>query len=87
MGAFKVPSSLLCSVYGADLEDWLKKSKAFNFADDTSTSCKGKTTEMVITEMQRQFLVKKRLIKKLQNIANLVSKIFMLPVSLVLRTT
>ena len=38
--------------YGADLEKWLKHSKAFNYADDTQTDCKGKTKEEVMSKLK-----------------------------------
>ena len=38
-------SPIIFTLYGADLEDWLKNSKAFNYADDTSTSSKANTME------------------------------------------
>ena len=38
--------------YGADLEKWLKHSKAFNYADDTQTNCKGKNKEEVMQMLE-----------------------------------
>ena len=44
-------SPIIFAMYGADLEEWLKHSKAFNYADDTSTSTKGKKIEEVIEKL------------------------------------
>ena len=33
------------------MEEWLKHSKAFNYADDTSTSTKGKKIEEAIEKL------------------------------------
>ena len=38
-------SPIVFTIYGADLEDWIKHSKVVNYADDTTTGCKGKTVE------------------------------------------
>ena len=44
-------SPIIFTVYGADLEEWLKHSKAFNYADDTSTISKGKKIEEVMANL------------------------------------
>ena len=41
-------SPIVFTIYGSDLEMWLKHSKAFTFADDTQTNCKGKTKEEIL---------------------------------------
>ena len=45
-------SPIIFTVYGADLEQWLTKAKPFNYADDTTTSCKGKQTDLVIRDLE-----------------------------------
>ena len=46
-------SPIIFAMYGADLEEWLKHSKTFNYADDTSTSTKGKKIEEVIEKLSK----------------------------------
>ena len=40
-------SPIIFVIYGADMEQWLKRSSAFTYADDTSSSVTGKTIEEV----------------------------------------
>ena len=39
-------------MYGADLEQWVKHSKAFTYADNKETSSKGKNKEEVMQKLQ-----------------------------------
>ena len=43
-------SPIIYTIYCTDLEDWVKHSKITNYADDTSSGCKGKTE----TEVKRK---------------------------------
>ena len=45
-------SPLIFVIYGSDLEDWIEHCTAFTYADDTSTSCCGKTDEEVIKKLE-----------------------------------
>ena len=45
-------SPIIFIIYGADLEDWLRHSLALTYADDTSTSVKGKTIEEVLAKLE-----------------------------------
>ena len=45
-------SPIIFTIYGADLEEWVKHSKIFNYADDTSSSCKDKEENVVIEKLQ-----------------------------------
>ena len=45
-------SPIVFTLYGADLEYWIKHSRAFNYADDTSTSNSGKEVEKVIEKLE-----------------------------------
>ena len=47
-------SPIIFTVYGADLEEWLTKAKPFNYADDTTTSCKGKDTKKIIEDLESE---------------------------------
>ena len=35
-------SPIIFMIYGADMELWIKNSKLFNYADDTTSDSKGK---------------------------------------------
>ena len=39
-------------LYVSDLEDWLEFSKAFTYADDTSSSVSGKDMDEIIRRME-----------------------------------
>ena len=45
-------SPMIFTVYGAELEEWTKKSTIFSYADDTSSSCKAKTVEEVVRMLE-----------------------------------
>ena len=45
-------SPIIFTIYGADLEEWIKKSIIFSYADDTSSSSSGKTVEEVREKME-----------------------------------
>jgi hypothetical protein len=45
-------SPLIFVIYVADLEDWIAHCVAYTYADDTSTSCNGKTDEEVIKKLE-----------------------------------
>ena len=45
-------SPIIFTIYCADLEEWVKYSTMLNYADDTSSSCSGKTTEEVIEKLE-----------------------------------
>ena len=46
----EILSPIIFVIYGADMEQWLKHSSAFTYADDTSSSVTGKT----IAEVKRK---------------------------------
>ena len=45
-------SPIVFTLYTADMELWLKFSKLFNFADDTTTDSKGKNVEQVRSQLE-----------------------------------
>ena len=45
-------SPLIFIIYGADLEEWTKHSSILTYADDTSTSCHGKSQEEVMVKLE-----------------------------------
>ena len=45
-------SPIVFTLYTADLNDWLKHSKLYGYADDISTSVKGKTLEEIIKNLK-----------------------------------
>ena len=45
-------SPLIFIIFGADLEDWIKHSHAFTYADDTQTNCSGNTDKEVILKLE-----------------------------------
>ena len=40
------------TIFGADLEEWTKKSTIFSYADDTSSSCSGKSEQEVKEKLE-----------------------------------
>ena len=45
-------SPIIFTIYGADMEDWVEHSTIFNYADDTSSSCTDKSTEVIKKKLE-----------------------------------
>ncbi len=45
-------SPIILIIYGADMEEWVKESCIFNYADDTESSCKDKYEQVVMKKLQ-----------------------------------
>ena len=45
-------SPIIFIIYGADMEEWVKESCIFNYADDTKSSCKDKDEQVVMRKLE-----------------------------------
>ncbi len=45
-------SPIIFTIYGADMEEWVKHSCIFNYADDTESSCKDKVEQVVMKKLE-----------------------------------
>jgi len=45
-------SPIIFIIYGADMEEWVKHSCIFNYADDTESSCKDKDEQVVLRKLE-----------------------------------
>ncbi len=45
-------SPIIFIIYGADIEDWVKESCIFNYADDTQSNCKDKDEQVVMRKLE-----------------------------------
>ena len=45
-------SPIIFTIYGADLEDWVKHSSIFNYADYSTSSCSGEDEDTIITKLE-----------------------------------
>ena len=45
-------SPIIFIIYGADMEEWVKESCIFNYADDTESSCKDKDEQVVMRKLE-----------------------------------
>jgi len=45
-------SPIIFIINGADMEEWVKHSCIFNYADDTESSCKGKDEQVVMKKLK-----------------------------------
>jgi hypothetical protein len=45
-------SPIIFNIYGADMEEWVKHSCIFNYADDTESSCKDKDEQEVLKKLE-----------------------------------
>ena len=52
MKPHKIPSPIVFNIYTADLTDWVKYSKLFNYADDTASGMEGKILELIIKKLE-----------------------------------
>ena len=43
---------IIYTIYCTDLEEWVTHSKLTNYANNTSTGCKGKTVEKVVHKLE-----------------------------------
>ena len=51
---YVILSPIIFTIYTADMELWLKTSKLFNFADDTTTDSKGKSKQEIQSKLEEE---------------------------------
>ena len=61
-------SPIIFIIYGADMEEWVKHSCIFTYADDTESSCKDKDEHIVMKKLEEdatnilEFMASNRLV-------------------------
>ena len=48
----QIISPIVFNIYTADLTDWVKYSKLFNYADDTTSCMEGRNLELIIKKLE-----------------------------------